>query len=67
PLLAGAASFGNPVAVLPVLFHLLWQRRLTADLVGSLLSERTRVVTAAVLTGTQDEHDGGIDGEDVRL
>jgi hypothetical protein len=22
---------------------------------------------ASVLTGTQDEHDGGIDGEDVRL
>jgi hypothetical protein len=32
PLMAGAAAAGDPVAVLPVLFHLMWQRALTADL-----------------------------------
>jgi hypothetical protein len=47
PLLVGAKSIGNPVAVLPVLFHLLWHRRLLADLNGSILTERTRVVAAA--------------------
>lgn len=32
PLLAGAASVGDPIAVLPVLFHLLWCQDLTVDL-----------------------------------
>jgi hypothetical protein len=32
PLMAGAAAAGDPVAVLPVLFHLMWQHALTADL-----------------------------------
>jgi len=31
-LMAGAAAAGDPIAVLPVLFHLLWRRELTADL-----------------------------------
>jgi hypothetical protein len=47
PLRAGAASIGSPAAVLPVLFHLLWRRRLTADLAGSLLGDQTSVVAAA--------------------
>jgi hypothetical protein len=32
PLLAGAAQAGDPVAVLPVAYHLLWRRELTCDL-----------------------------------
>ncbi|GAA3434202.1 hypothetical protein [Kutzneria kofuensis] len=31
-LLAGLNSSANPVAVLPVLYHLLWQRELNTDL-----------------------------------
>jgi hypothetical protein len=40
---AGATSVGDQIAVLPVLFHLLWRRVLAADLQGSLLSAATRV------------------------
>ena len=29
---AGAAAVGDPIAVLPVLFHLLWRRELVVDL-----------------------------------
>lgn len=36
PLLAGAAQVGDPVAVLPALFHLLWQRRLAVALTEPL-------------------------------
>ena len=32
PLMAGAESVGDPIAVLPVLFHLLWVHELCADL-----------------------------------
>jgi hypothetical protein len=32
PLMAGAQSAGDPIAVLPVLFHLLWVQELRADL-----------------------------------
>ena len=32
PLMAGAEAAGDPVAVLPVLFHLLWRHELAADL-----------------------------------
>jgi hypothetical protein len=32
PLLAGAEAAGDPIAVLPVLFHLLWRHDLVADL-----------------------------------
>jgi hypothetical protein len=32
PLLAGAEVVGDPIAVLPVLFHLLWRHDLVADL-----------------------------------
>jgi hypothetical protein len=37
PLLAGVARVGDPVAVLPVLFHLLWRGRLAADLTATVL------------------------------
>lgn len=45
-LMDGAARVGDPIAVLPVLFHLLWRQTLTADL-ARLLSEATVVATAA--------------------
>jgi hypothetical protein len=43
PLMAGAAAAGDPMTVLPVLFHLMWRQVLTADLAvrltaGSLVS-----------------------------
>jgi hypothetical protein len=43
PLVDGAVLAGDPVAVLPVLFHLLWCGRLSADL--SLRLEATTIVT----------------------
>ena len=30
--MAGAEAAGDPIAVLPVLFHLLWRHELAADL-----------------------------------
>jgi hypothetical protein len=32
PLMGGAEAAGDPIAVLPVLFHLLWCQELTIDL-----------------------------------
>jgi len=32
PLMAGAEAAGDPIAVLPVLFHLLWRQELATDL-----------------------------------
>ena len=32
PLMDGAEAAGDPVAVLPVLYHLLWRQELAADL-----------------------------------
>ena len=32
PLMDGAEAVGNPVAVLPMLYHLLWRQELAADL-----------------------------------
>jgi hypothetical protein len=32
PLMATAESLGNPIAVLPVLYHLLWRGELVTDL-----------------------------------
>lgn len=48
PLLARAGSVGDPVAVLPTLFHLMWSRRLRADLESCPLSGGTMVVAAGV-------------------
>jgi hypothetical protein len=46
PLLAGAAQVGDPVAVLPVAYHLLWRRELCCDLSvllsGTSMTWRTR-------------------------
>lgn len=44
-LVDGAAMVGDPIAVLPVLFHLLWQQTLTADL-ACPLNETSVVVVA---------------------
>ncbi|MBV6359945.1 TnsA-like heteromeric transposase endonuclease subunit [Mycobacteroides chelonae] len=45
-LISGAREVGDPVHVLPVLFHLLWHQQLVADLAGALLSEMTVVSPA---------------------
>ena len=37
PLRAGAAAVGDPVAVLPVLFAMLWRGALAADLDSRVL------------------------------
>lgn len=42
-LLDGARAVGDPVAVLPVLFHLLWTRELSADLTTAVLGPRSLV------------------------
>ncbi|GGZ77337.1 hypothetical protein GCM10010344_50500 [Streptomyces bluensis] len=47
-LLAGAARVGHPIAVLPVLFHLLWTSVLAVDLRGDVLNGGT-----VVRTGTE--------------
>lgn len=43
PLLAGAQEAGDRLAVLPVLFHLLWRQELTAELAGARLGPATPV------------------------
>ncbi|WTN17334.1 TnsA-like heteromeric transposase endonuclease subunit [Streptomyces canus] len=42
PLLEGAAAAGDPIAVLPAVFNVLWHRQLTADL-ATALHERVLV------------------------
>lgn len=46
PLLAGAREVGDPIAVLPVLYHLLWRHDLDADLAGAVLGPRSPVRSA---------------------
>ncbi|MEU2909769.1 TnsA-like heteromeric transposase endonuclease subunit [Streptomyces massasporeus] len=53
-LLAGARRVGDQIAVLPVLFHLLWRRVLAVDLEAGLLSAGTRVRLAMPREGGQD-------------
>ncbi|WP_327344961.1 TnsA-like heteromeric transposase endonuclease subunit [Streptomyces europaeiscabiei] len=53
-LMAGAQVVGDQIAVLPVLFHLLWRRVLAVDLDAGLLSAGTRVRLAMVREGGQD-------------
>jgi hypothetical protein len=48
PLLAGACEVGDPIAVLPVLFHLLWRRDLHTDLTATVLGPRSLVRSAEV-------------------
>ncbi|MFI9228495.1 TnsA-like heteromeric transposase endonuclease subunit [Streptomyces rimosus] len=45
PLVSQAALVGDPIAVLPVVFHLLWRGRLTADL-SRPLTDTTLVARA---------------------
>jgi hypothetical protein len=47
PLMAGAAAAGDPMAVLPSLFHLMWRQALTADLTARLTAETPVVAGAA--------------------
>jgi hypothetical protein len=42
-LLVGVREVGDPVAVLPVLFHLLWTRELGTDLTATVLGSRSLV------------------------
>ncbi|MFF7183003.1 TnsA-like heteromeric transposase endonuclease subunit [Streptomyces sp. NPDC008121] len=53
-LLEGARSVGDPIAVLPVLFHLLWLRELNIDLEGELLSAATLVSLAPAIAKEVD-------------
>jgi hypothetical protein len=46
PLRAGAARVGDPLAVLPVLFAMLWRGSLSADLDSRPLDPATAVRTA---------------------
>jgi hypothetical protein len=46
-LLDGTEAAGDPVAVLPVLYHLLWRQELTADLSVPLHPSATVVLAAA--------------------
>lgn len=48
PLMAGAAVVGDPVAVLPVLFHLLWRHDLVTDLSTPLGGDTTVATAGAV-------------------
>lgn len=48
-LFEGAEAAGDRLRVLPVLFHLVWQRRLTADLVAGPLSASTVVRAGGLL------------------
>ncbi|MGQ4398835.1 TnsA-like heteromeric transposase endonuclease subunit [Streptomyces hayashii] len=53
-LLDGARKVGDQIAVLPVLFHLLWRRILTTDLESGLLSADTPVQHGEVREGGGD-------------
>ncbi|MEU6609012.1 TnsA-like heteromeric transposase endonuclease subunit [Streptomyces shenzhenensis] len=53
-LLAGVRRVGDQIAVLPVLFHLLWRRFLAVDLEAELLSADTRVRLGLVREGGRD-------------
>jgi hypothetical protein len=47
PLMAGAAAAGDPMAVLPALFHLMWRHALAVDLTARLTAETPVVAGAA--------------------
>lgn len=53
-LLDGARRVGDQIAVLPVLFHLLWRRILTTDLQSGLMSAETQVRHGEVREGGGD-------------
>src|SRR5436190_1049029 len=50
PLMAGAAAVGDPLAVLPALFHLMWRHALVADLAVRLTAD-TFVVAGTACGG----------------
>jgi hypothetical protein len=50
--MTGAAAVGDPMAVLPVLFHLMWQHVLPADL-------DTRLTSGTLLTAVGSLAQGG--------
>ena len=52
PLMAGAAAAGDPMAVLPVLFHLMWRHALVADLAVRLTAD-TFVVAGMACGGAR--------------
>jgi len=52
PLMAGAAAVGDPMAVLPALFHLMWRHALVADLAVRLTAD-TLVVAGAASGGAR--------------
>jgi hypothetical protein len=52
PVMAGAAAVGDLMAVLPALFHLMWQHALVADLAVRLTAE-TLVVAGAAAGGAR--------------
>jgi hypothetical protein len=54
PLLAGARQVGDQIAVLPVLFHLLWRRALAVDLRAGLLSAGSEVRLGEAWEGSGD-------------
>jgi hypothetical protein len=45
PLMSGAHEAGDPIAVLPVLFHLMWRQELVADLSRPLHADTVVVTT----------------------
>ncbi len=47
----GVGEVGDPIAVLPVAFHLLWTRALVTDLEGAVLGGRSLVSMAQVRAG----------------
>ena len=51
PLLAGVAQAGDPLAVLPVAYHLLWRRELSCDL--SVLLDGTSMTWRAPAGSTR--------------
>lgn len=53
PLLGGAVAAGDPVAVLPVLFGMLWRGELAADLEVGLLGPATLVHASAAGAGVR--------------
>ncbi|MFJ4927876.1 hypothetical protein [Streptomyces sp. NPDC088736] len=51
---AGVRGVGDPIVVLPVLYHLLWRRVLTADLETALPAMGTTVCLADAMAGGGD-------------
>jgi hypothetical protein len=51
PLMGGICEAGDPVAVLPVLYHLLWTRVLVADVMAALLGPGSLVSVKQEGTG----------------